>query len=48
MRDVCPKCFAEHGFSITLEEERGIFTCSKNAMHRFKRSKDGFFEIYRG
>jgi hypothetical protein len=42
LTDVCPKCFAATGFSIIMEEEKGIFFCPKNATHRFKKDKDGF------
>jgi hypothetical protein len=47
-KDICPKCFCELGFSVPLEEERGIFNCTKKAAHRFKKNKDGFFEFYKG
>jgi YHS domain-containing protein len=30
-----------------MEEEKGIYNCSQNAAHRFKKNKDGFFELYR-
>jgi len=43
LKDVCPKCYAATGFSIVMEEEKGIFFCPKNATHRFKKDKDGFF-----
>ena len=44
LREVCPKCYAATGFSITMEEEKGVYFCPKNATHRFKKNKDGFFE----
>ncbi len=43
LKDVCPKCFAATGFSICMEEEKNIYFCPKNATHRFKKDKDGFF-----
>jgi len=46
LKEVCPKCFAATGFSILLEEEKGVYFCPKNATHKFKKGTDGFFEPY--
>lgn len=46
LKEICPKCFAATGFSIVLEEEKGVYMCPKNALHKFRKSRDGFLEQY--
>ncbi|MBI1973562.1 hypothetical protein HYS54_02000 [Candidatus Micrarchaeota archaeon] len=46
MKDTCPTCFSETGFSVVMSDEKGIYYCPKNAQHRFKKNNDGFFERF--
>ena len=46
MKDTCPACFSEIGFSVVMHEEKGIYFCPKDAQHRFKKTNDGFFERF--
>jgi len=44
LKDICPACFSETGYSITLESRDNALVCPDNPEHRYKRSKDGFLE----
>jgi hypothetical protein len=43
IKDTCPGCFSETGYSIVLKEcEGGAYSCPQNPEHRYKKDKDGF------
>ncbi|MBS3060489.1 MAG: hypothetical protein J4432_03185 [DPANN group archaeon] len=46
-REICPRCFQTHGASVVLQDEKGVFFCTEEPQHKYKKNEQGFLEFYK-